>query len=245
MNLCVEAVVTSYPMNSQLPHGIRLTEIRRSDQDALIEFLNDQDIYDRTLRIPFPYTAADAEQWFGIVEKLTKQNGQPVNWAIRSSHDKLIGGVGLEGPGLSRSHRAEIGYWLAKPFWDQGIMTAVVKAVCQHAFDNLGLGKITAHVFSFNAASARVLEKCGFEQEGYLKKHFVKDSNFIDAKAYGLLRAYWRSRHSVEFFGGSSHRIATSRSGIGLQGNYRHRDSPARTVPCHHRGQGRLGLTVD
>ncbi|MCE9607234.1 MAG: GNAT family N-acetyltransferase, partial [Planctomycetia bacterium] len=35
-------------------------------------------------------------------------------------------------------------------------MTTVVKAVCQHAFENLGLGKITAHVFSFNDASVRV-----------------------------------------------------------------------------------------
>lgn len=172
----------------EIQTGIRLTEIRRSDQDALIEFLNDPEIHDRTLRIPFPYTAADAEQWFGIVEKLTKQNGQPVNWAIRNEDDRLIGGVGLEGPGIDRSHRAEIGYWSAKPFWGRGIMTAVVKAVCRHAFENLGLAKITAHVFSNNDASARVLEKCGFEQEGYLKKHFLKDGRFIDAKAYGLIR---------------------------------------------------------
>lgn len=171
----------------QLPNSIRLTEIRRSDRDGLIEFLNDRDIYDRTLRIPFPYKTADAEQWFGIVDKLTKQNGQPVNWAIRSDDDKMIGGIGLEGPGLDRSHRAEIGYWLAKPFWGQGIMTSVVKAICQHTFDNLGLGKINAHVFSFNDASTPVLEKCGFEQEGYLKKHFVKDGQFIDAKSYGLI----------------------------------------------------------
>ena len=111
-----------------------------------------------------------------------------MNWAIRNEADKLIGGVGLEGPGLDRSHRAEIDYWLAKPFWGRGIMTFAVKAVYQHAIDNLGLGKITAHVFSSNTGSARVLEKCGFEQEGFLKKHFVKDGQFIDAKAYGLVR---------------------------------------------------------
>lgn len=175
-------------MNFDLANGIRLTEIRRSDQDSVIELLNDRDIYDRTLRIPFPYTTANAEQWFTIVEKLTKQNGQPVNWAIRNTDQRLIGGVGLEGPGLNRSHRAEIGYWLARSFWGQGVMTAAVKAVCKHAFENLGLGKITAHVFSFNDASARVLEKCGFDQEGYLKKHFVKDGKLIDARAYGLVR---------------------------------------------------------
>jgi ribosomal-protein-alanine N-acetyltransferase len=175
-------------MNLDVAEGIRLTEHRQSDQDALIEFLNEPDIYARTLRIPFPYTIADAEQWFALVEKLTEQNGQPVNWAIRNDADKLFGGVGLESPGLDRSHRAEIGYWLAKPFWGRGIMTAVVKAVCRHAFENLGLRKITAQVFSFNDASSRVVEKCGFSQEGYLRQHYLKDGQFIDAKAYGLVK---------------------------------------------------------
>ena len=96
--------------------------------------------------------------------------------------------MGLEGTGLGRSHRCEIGYWLAKPYWGRGIMTAVVRAICRHAFDNLGLGKITAHVFSFNDASARVLEKCGFEQEGFLRQHYLKDGQLIDVKAYGLVR---------------------------------------------------------
>ena len=175
-------------MNLEIANGIRLAAYRRSDQDALIEFLNEPDIYARTLRIPHPYTVADAEKWFDRVEQLDEQHGNPVRWAIRNEADKLIGGVGLEGPGLDRSHRSEIGYWLAKPFWGRGIMTTVVGAVCRHAFDNLGLGKITAHVFSFNDASARVLEKCGFEQEGFLRQHFLKDGKSIDAKAYGLVR---------------------------------------------------------
>lgn len=172
----------------ELSNGRRLTEFRKSDQDALIEHLNDRDVYERTLRIPFPYAVAEAEQWFAIIAKSTKENGQPVRWAIRAEDDKLIGGVGLEGPGIERSHRAEIGYWLAKPFWGRGIMPEVVNVVCRHAFDNLGLSKITAHVFSLNEASARVLEKCGFEQEGYLKQHFEKDGRFVDAKLYGLIR---------------------------------------------------------
>lgn len=175
-------------MNVELPNGIRLTEIRRSDQDALIVFLNDRMIYELTKRIPFPYTTADADEWFAMVEKMTAEAGQSVAWAIRNKDGKLIGDVGLDWPGPYRLHRAEIGYWLAKPFWGRGIMTDVVKAVCQHGFDKLGLAKINAHVFSFNEASARVLEKCGFEQEGYLRRHTVKDGRFIDSKVFGLVK---------------------------------------------------------
>ena len=66
-------------------------------------------------------------------------------------------------------------------------MTAVVRKTCEFAFAEWNLLKITAHVFAFNPASARVLEKCGFEQEGYLKKHHRKDGQLIDARLYALI----------------------------------------------------------
>ncbi|MCI0642764.1 MAG: GNAT family N-acetyltransferase [Gemmataceae bacterium] len=129
------------------------------------------------------------DQWLTLVAQITTQQGQPVQFAIRYMDDNLIGGCGFDGFQVGKSHRAGIGYWLAKPFWGRGIMTAVVQRVCQHAFDEFGgLVKITAHVFSHNPASARVLEKCGFVQEGLLRKHFLKNGTLIDAKLFALLR---------------------------------------------------------
>jgi [ribosomal protein S5]-alanine N-acetyltransferase len=113
---------------------VHLSEFRSSDKPALIDHLNDQDIYERTLRIPFPYTEADADNWLALSAKITQQQGQPVHFAIRTGDDSLIGGCGLNDFEIGKSHRAEIGYWLAKPLWGQGIMTAVVQRVCQHAF---------------------------------------------------------------------------------------------------------------
>jgi len=99
----------------------------------------------------------------------------------------LIGCCGLEDFVPGRSHQAEIGYWLAKPYWGRGIATDVVRKVCAHARTEFGLAKIIAHVFAFNTASARVLEKCGFEQEGYLKQHRLKDGRLLDSRLYGLI----------------------------------------------------------
>lgn len=168
---------------------VYLSEIRASDKSAYLEHLREKAIYENTLRIPFPYTEADAEAWLGVVESTTRQYGQPVHWAIRTAEERLFGGIGFDGVELDRPHRAEIGYWLAKPYWGRGIMTAAVQKACEHAFAEWSLAKITAHVFAFNAASARVLEKCGFEQEGYLKKHILKDGRFVDVKLYALLNA--------------------------------------------------------
>ncbi len=67
-------------------------------------------------------------------------------------------------------------------------MTAVVQRVCQHAFEEFRLVKIIAHVVTHTSASALVLEKYGFVQEGLLRKHFLKDGQFIDVKLFALLR---------------------------------------------------------
>jgi RimJ/RimL family protein N-acetyltransferase len=165
---------------------IQLSELRASDKSALVEHLNDPGIFENTLRIPFPYTDTHADDWLALVSKMTAEHGRPFHWAIRNTDDALIGGCDFQD--LVPSHRAEIGYWLARPFWGQGIMTAVVKRICPHVFEEFRLTKITAHVFTCNPASARVLEKCGFEKEGLLRRHFLKEGKFLDAWPYALLK---------------------------------------------------------
>ena len=89
---------------------------------------------------------------------------------------------------LVPGHRAELGYWLAKSLWGRGIMTAVVGAARDHALAQWNLVRISAHVFTFNAASARVLETNGFVCEGLHRKRFLKDGQFLDARAYAFVR---------------------------------------------------------
>ncbi len=175
-------------MKISVSDRIHLSEFQPADEAACVRHLKEKAIYDRTLRIPYPYTAADFRAWLAIVEKATQQQGRAVHWAIRDENDSLIGGSGFDSLQIGKSHRAEIGYWLAKPYWGGGIMTSVVRRLCDLAFAEFGLVKITAHVFADNPASARVLEKSGFEQEGYLRKHYVKDGQYLDARLYALLR---------------------------------------------------------
>lgn len=60
-------------------------EIRAADRPASVEHLNDRDIYERTLRIPYPYTAADAEHFLEVVNSSVERHGKPVHFAIRDS----------------------------------------------------------------------------------------------------------------------------------------------------------------
>lgn len=173
-------------MHLEVRDEISLTDIRPTDKPAFIEHLSCREIYENTLRIPYPYTADDADEWLALVAQSTRQHGRPVHWAIREG-ERLIGCCGFDHLALGRSHRAEIGYWLARPDWGRGIMTSVIGRLCDHAFGAWGLSKLSAYVFAHNAASARVLEKCGFEQEGYLHRHFLKDGLFLDARLLARL----------------------------------------------------------
>jgi RimJ/RimL family protein N-acetyltransferase len=173
-------------MHLPINEHYHLTEFRPTDKAACVQHLSDRDLYKRTLRIPCPYTEADFDDWLNIVAKAAKRHGEPVHFAVRASDDSLVGGCGFDG--LTKGHRAEVGYWLARPLWGQGIMTSVIGRVREHAQASWKLVRITAHVFDFNLASARVLEKNGFVCEGHLRKHFLKDGQFIDSKLYALVQ---------------------------------------------------------
>src|SRR5262245_59279986 len=164
--------------------SIHLSEIAPSDKAALVEHLNDREIHSRLLHVPHPYTVKDADEWLERVAKNTQQQGQPVNFAIRERDATLIGGIGYNDIEVGKSHRAELGYWLAKSHWGRGIMADVVRRYCRHGFEQLGLAKITAHAFIDNPASARVLEKVGFVRECLLHKHFRKDDKLLDVWLY-------------------------------------------------------------
>jgi RimJ/RimL family protein N-acetyltransferase len=162
---------------------ITLSENTEKDVDAFVEFLNEKEIYINTLAIPFPYTKENSNWFIAFVKENKKKNGGVVNWAIRNKEDKLIGVVGFH-DGLD-GHKAEIGYWLAKPYWGQGIMSEVVEKVCEVGFKEFGLSRITANVFEQNIASARVVEKCGFTLESAcLKNYYKKDGKIFNGKLY-------------------------------------------------------------
>lgn len=172
----------------QVREGLYLSGIRQTDTPALLEHLHSKDVYRTTLNIPHPYAESDADWWIHKRLEHTKMLGTEVTFAIRDATGKLIGVVGADSLELGPAYRAEIGYWLARPCWGQGIMTDAVRAYVKYAFGALDLRRLTAHVLEFNIASARVLEKNGFKVEGYLRKHFRKDGEVFDARFYGLLK---------------------------------------------------------
>ncbi len=141
----------------------------------------------RNLRdgIPYPYTEEDARAF--ILEMIEADPNQAFAFAI-TVDDHAIGSIGIYRQGNIHSRTAELGYYLAEPFWGQGIATQAVRMACDAVFDHTDILRIFAEPFVYNTASCRVLEKAGFQLEGTLHSNAVKDGRVLDMQMYALVR---------------------------------------------------------
>jgi RimJ/RimL family protein N-acetyltransferase len=134
-------------------------------------------------RFPYPYGFADAEAFLAMVERQS-----PRTFFAIATEEEAIGSIGLSlGEDIHRL-TAELGYFLAEPYWNKDITTLAVKSVTRYGFDVLKLNRIFAEPFANNAASARVLEKAGYTCEGRMRASAVKGGEVLDQLLYAKVR---------------------------------------------------------
>lgn len=165
----------------------KLRKFKKGDEESLRKNINDFDIYKSTLNIPYPYTKKDAKFWVNHSLKLNKsKNPETINFVI-DINNEVAGSVGLIHINR-KNNNAEIEYWLAKKYWGNGITTKAVKDVVNFAFNKLKIKRIYAHVFPFNKASTKVLEKNGFKFEGKLRKSAKKNNKYYDSLLCSIIK---------------------------------------------------------
>lgn len=164
--------------------GIRCWDLRDADELSLA--LNNGKIHNN-LRdgLPLPYTVADAQSY------IRAMLGAPKDSTYAFAIDlcgRAVGSIGIFRKENIHFRTAELGYYVAEPYWGRGIATAAVRQACAYVFENTDILRIFAQPFARNAASCRVLEKAGFTPEGVLRKNAVKNSEVLDMKLYALVR---------------------------------------------------------
>jgi RimJ/RimL family protein N-acetyltransferase len=165
---------------------VKIRTWRMEDAHDLAEALNNKKIHDN-LRdgLPYPYTVADAE-WF-ISSMLKAEKDSQYAWAI-TVDDKAIGSIGVFRKDNIHNRTAEMGYYIAEPWWGKGIGTIAVKEVCKFVFENTDILRIFADPFDYNTASCRILEKAGFLYEGTLRNNAIKNGKVLDMKLYAVVK---------------------------------------------------------
>lgn len=99
---------------------------------------------------------------------------------------EAVGGIGITVQTDIYRKNAELGYWLAEPFWGKGFISKTIPMIVAEAFDALDITRIFAKPFHTNVASRRVLEKSGFKLETIFEKAIYKNEEYLDEYVYAI-----------------------------------------------------------
>lgn len=163
------------------------------DAPVVRRLAGDYEVASRTLDIPYPYPDGAAEAWIATHKSEFRKGKSAVYAVTRIREGDLVGAVGLVA--IDRRHgRAELGYWVGRPYWDRGYATEAARAVIECGFSALGLHRVYAMHLSRNPASGRVMEKCGMVHEAHLREHGRRGEVYEDIDVWGILHDEWRVR---------------------------------------------------
>ncbi len=162
--------------------AVELREFLPEDETLLVRYLADpQTVQYLSNRIPQPYTAEDAHWW------VTSGSREQIARAVVVDN-QLVGAVGVIRGQLEEWYSAEIGYWIGREHWGHGYASQALQMMTDYLFEQTDLVRLAATVFAPNAASVKVLEKCGYEFEARLRKSIFKNGEFYDSLIYTRLR---------------------------------------------------------
>eukprot|EP01133_Synstelium_polycarpum_P011755 gene11755-13715_t len=151
--------------------NIKLRKWDMKDLDLLVRYANNWNIAKNLNDMfPFPY---GVEQGRTFIE-LTSKNMHTAVFAI-DLDGAAIGGISMDVLPDVHHKNAEIGYWLAEPFWGKGMMCQAIEKMLDYIFFNYQVERVVARPFGSNTASHRVLEKAGFQLEGRFEKTLYKN----------------------------------------------------------------------
>jgi ribosomal-protein-alanine N-acetyltransferase len=165
----------------------KLRKWRLGDAPSIARFADNEKIANN-LRdaFPHPYTLADAERYVSSCLDADESAGFQ---RVIEVNGEAAGNISIQCGSDVYCKSAELGYWLAEPYWGQGIMTAAIRQICKEAFARYDIVRIYAEPFARNTGSRRALEKAGFALEGVLRQSVCKNGVLGDSCVYALLGA--------------------------------------------------------
>lgn len=168
----------------------KIRPFRKSDTARLAKYANNWNI-SRYLsdQFPYPYSEEDAKTF---IERVSKYD--PLRSMAITVNDEVVGGIGIHPQDDIHRKNAELGYWVAEPFWGKGIMSKAIGYMLSYGFENFEIERIFARTFADNAASQKVLTRNGLKQEAHLVKTLFKADELHDELIFGIRRDEYEKR---------------------------------------------------
>lgn len=157
---------------------LALRPLQPADAEHLVALLgNDRDAVLRMSHMPWPCTLAAAREW---IAQRTRP-GTSACAITRVDDEAFLGVIGFGG----LAEMPSVGYWIGRPFWNQGYATEALQLVIGQV-RTLGAKGLHAETFPENAASARVLAKCGFRYRGTGRRNYPARGGLVPVCVYVL-----------------------------------------------------------
>ena len=163
-----------------------LRPLTLDDAEAMHEFFSDKEA--------MRYWSSGPHHLLGETRNYVRGNVEGENyltWAVTEDGGEAFGWVTFVDV---RAGVKEIGYNLRRSQWGKGYGSEAVARLVEHGFADLGLRRITADTDPDNAASNALLEKLGFQREGYLREEWETHIGVRDSVVWGLLKRDWEAR---------------------------------------------------
>ena len=171
----------------QQPIAFTLRPWATSDLDNLVKHANNWQVAkNMTDKFPHPYTEAGGQSFIDFATA-----DSPIHLFAIDVDGEAVGGIGIHPQTDIHRKNAELGYWLAEPFWGQGIVRAAIKRVVDFAFDTYDIDRVFARPFGTNIASQKVLEKNAFVLEARFDQTLYKNGEYVDELIYAIRRQDW------------------------------------------------------
>lgn len=143
---------------------VTLRCVMADDAPLISKYCSDYDVAKMTSSFPYPLPLLSAEVLV-MMRRAAWREGRSFSYAIDIEGESGLAGV------MTLFKRApeedwELGYWLGRPYWRQGLAAIAARAAMQAFTDTYGPTAFQANIFSDNPASGRVLEKLGFTATG-------------------------------------------------------------------------------
>ena len=168
---------------------LRLRALDDRDAEALFAVSGDPEVA-RFLSRP-AWSRVDQAREKIARDREAMRKGEYVQLGIERVEDGRVLGDCCLFKFMAGQRRAEIGYSLRRDAWGHGYAHEATGALIGWGFGELGLHRIEADIDPRNTASARVLERHGFQREGLLRERWIVNGELSDSAIYGLLAPEW------------------------------------------------------
>ena len=181
---------TATPVGGIATRRLVLRRLRGNDAPDIARLANNMAVVSMTARMPHPYALSDATDFIGRVA--ANQIDGRVCAVIHTDDGGLMGIISVERKATAGGED-ELGYWLGEPFWGHGYATEAARALVERTFLDTHTARLHAGCAVVNAASRRVLQKCGFGFRAVDRGESLALGKTVAVERYSLDRQTWLS----------------------------------------------------